>query len=57
MKTRITALDFGKCSYLLSIMYVIEIKEHWWSPWRIRDFDCCGIPRFYSSKEECVKHI
>ena len=37
--------------------YIIEIKRHWWSKWRIRDWDCLNppMPTIYTT-EEVAEH-
>lgn len=59
MKLRIDCLDFGRMSRFGTKRYVIKIKPHWWSKWRIRDWEDESIhmPRFYSSKEEALLHL
>lgn len=59
MKTRITAVDFGRCSPLGTKVYVIMYKKHWWNRWSIRDWEdkTNHTPRFYYSLEEARRHL
>ena len=61
MKTRITALDLGRIAPIFTgisgIRYVIECKHHWWSRWRIRDWESEHCPTFYKSEEEARRHL
>lgn len=58
MKTRIVCFDFGRLSPKYGVKrYVIEYKLHWWSRWRIRDWENRYLPTFYDSKEEARKHL
>lgn len=54
MRIRIVCLDFGRTAPGLWGLkrYVIEYKPHWWSRWRIRDWENRYLPTFYESEEE-----
>lgn len=57
IKTRIACLDFGRIAPEGRKVYVIEYKKHWYSRWKIRDWETKRLPRFYASKEEARKHL
>ena len=59
MKVRIDCFYFGRMSHFGTKRYVIKIKSHWWSKWRIRDWEneSVRLPRFYTSKEEAQSHL
>lgn len=58
MKTRIVCFDFGRLMPRYAAKrYVIECKPHWWSRWRIRDWENRHLPTFYESEEEARKHL
>lgn len=61
MRARITALDLGRIAPIFTgisgIRYVIEYKPHWWSRWRIRDWESEHCPTFYNSEEEARRHL
>ena len=59
MKTRTTCFDFGRIAPSIGngLRYVIEYKPHWWSRWRIRDWESEHCPTFYKSEEEARRHL
>lgn len=58
-KLAIHCFDFGRCSEFGEKRYVIYIKKHWWSRWKIRDWESKSlcIPRFYLTFEDAKNHL
>lgn len=57
MKLRIVRFIVGRVTDEIVCAYVIEFKKHWWSRWRIRDWDSRCTPVFYQSVEEAKKFL
>lgn len=59
MKVRISCIDLGRISSFGEKKYVIEVKHHFWSRWKIRDWENIdrGLPRFYNSIQEAKNHL
>lgn len=60
MKTRITIHRFGGASNDRQFTrYRIEIKKHWWSKWRIRDYEDKEKmrPLYYKTYLEAVNNL
>lgn len=57
MRLRIVRFIVGRFSDEIVCAYVIEFKKHWWSRWKIRDWDSRCTPVFYQSVEEVKKFL
>lgn len=56
MRLRIVRFIVGRIADELQCAY-IEYKKHWWSKWKIRDWDSRNTPVFYQSVEEAKKYL
>lgn len=57
MRLGIVRFIVGRIADELQCAYIIEYKKHWWSKWKIRDWDSRNTPVFYQSVEEAKKYL